>query len=151
MLESYVTKKRDKKAALKFMKKLCVAMDRPTRSPQICYNPSAQQQKSLAVQTSKLHSDGQITEPRIHTYPFDNVKELCYDLGVCTASKSSLQPTPHFTITSTHKDPSASASTSSSAATPLLMNGNPYRLIERTLPRLVMIEPICLTALPLFI
>jgi len=62
-----------------------------------------QQQKSWAVQISKLHSGGQITERRIHTYPFDDENVRCCDLGVCTACKSSLQSTPHFTITSIHK------------------------------------------------
>ena len=103
VLESYVTKKRDKKAALKFMKKLCGAMDHPMRSLQISFGPRVQQQTSLAVQISKLHSDGQTTELRIHTYPFDDENVRCCDLGVCIAFKSSLQSTPHFTITSIHK------------------------------------------------
>ena len=103
VLESYVTKKRDKKAALKFMKKLCVGMDHSMRSLQIGFDPTVQQLKSWAVQISKLHSDGQITERRIHTYPFDDENVRCCDLGVCTASKSSPQSTPRFTIYSTRK------------------------------------------------
>ena len=73
------------------------------RSLQIGSDSTVQQQKNLAVQISKLHSDGQITERRIHTYPFDDENVRCCDLGVCTAFKSSLQSTPHFTITSIHK------------------------------------------------
>ena len=46
VLESYVTKKRDKKAALKFMKKAMLAMDHQTRSSQISFAPTVQQQKS---------------------------------------------------------------------------------------------------------
>jgi transposase-like protein len=103
VLESYVTKKRDKKAALKFMKKLCFGIDRPMRLSQISYDPTVQQQKSLAVQISKLHSDGRTIELRIHTYPFDDVKERCCGSGVCKASKSSPQSTPRFTIYSTRK------------------------------------------------
>jgi putative transposase len=61
VLESYVTKKRDKKAALKFMKKLCFGIDRPMRLSQISYDPTVQQQKSLAVQISKLPSGGRTT------------------------------------------------------------------------------------------
>ena len=60
-----------------------------------------------------LRLDGQITERRIHTYPFDDENARCCDLGVCTASKSLPQSTPHFTITSIHKDPSPHALTSS--------------------------------------
>ena len=48
VLESYVTKKRDKKAALKFMKKPCGAMNHQMRSSQISFAPLLQQQKSLA-------------------------------------------------------------------------------------------------------
>ena len=101
--ERYVTKKRDKKAALKFMKKLWVRMDRPMRSSQIGFDPTVQQQNSWALQISKLHSDGQTSERRIYIYRFDDENARCYDLGVCTASKSSHQSTPHFTITSIHK------------------------------------------------
>ena len=103
VLESYVTKKRDRNAALKCMKKLCVGMDRPMRSSQIGFDPTVQQQKSWAVQISKLHSDGQITERRIHTCLFDDENVRYCDLGVCTACKSSPQSTPHFTITLIYK------------------------------------------------
>jgi hypothetical protein len=70
------------------------------RSLQIGYDSKVQQQKSWAVQISKLHSGGQITERRIHIYAFCDESMRCCDLGVCTACKSSLQFTPHFTITS---------------------------------------------------
>ena len=83
VLESYVTKKRDKKAALKFMKRLCAGMDRRMRLLQIGFGPTVQQQKSWAVQISKLHSGGQITERRIHICRFDDAKGQCFDLGVC--------------------------------------------------------------------
>ena len=49
-------------------------------------------QKSWAVQISKLHSDGQITERRIHIYRFDDENALCCDLGECTVYRSSLKP-----------------------------------------------------------
>src|SRR6056300_651092 len=98
-------------------------MDRPMRSSQIGFDPAVQQQKSLAVQISKLHSGGQITEPRIHTYRFDDENVRCCDLGVCTASKSSPQSTPHFTITSIHKGHYQLAVPSSSTATLLLQSG----------------------------
>ena len=49
VLKSYVTKKIDKKVALKFMKKLCGAMDHPMRSLQKSFGPNVQQQKSWAV------------------------------------------------------------------------------------------------------
>ena len=113
VLESCVTKKRDRKAALKFMKKLCAGMGRPMRSLQIGFDHTVQQQKSWAVQISKLHSDGQITERRIHTYPFDDENVRCCDLGACTVYRSLPQFTPRFTICSTQKDHSQKAALSS--------------------------------------
>ena len=123
VLESYVTKKRDKKAALKFIKSLYAGIDRPMRLLQIGFDPTVQQQKSFAVQVRKLHSGGQTTERRIHTYPFADEHVRCWDLGVCTASKNLPQSTPHFTITSIHKDPSPSAVLLSLAVTLLLQSG----------------------------
>ena len=108
------------------------------RSLQIGYDPTVQQQKSLAVQISKLHSDGQITKRRIHTHPFDDVKERCCGSGVCTASKSSPQSTPRFTIYSTRKGHSQSVAFLS------LTVALSYRLIKCTLSRLLMLEPVCL-------
>ena len=49
VLESYVTKKRDKKAALKFMKKAMRRYGSPIKSLQISYDPTVQQPKSWAV------------------------------------------------------------------------------------------------------
>jgi hypothetical protein len=75
------------------------------------------------VQIGKLHSGGQITERRIHTYPFDDENVRCCGSGVCTAFKSSSQSTPRFTITSIHKGHDQLAVTSSSTATLLLQSG----------------------------
>ena len=50
-----------------------------------------------------LRLDGQITERRIRTYPFDDENARCCGSGVCTASRSSPQSTPRFTIYSTRK------------------------------------------------
>ena len=98
-------------------------MDRPMRSLQIGFGPTVQQQKSWAVQISKLHSSGQITERRINTYPFDDEKRQCFDLGVCTACKSSLQSTPRVTITSIHKGHSQNVALLSLTATLLFQSG----------------------------
>jgi putative transposase len=87
VLESYITKKRDKKAALKFMKKAMRRYGSPNE-----------------IVTDRLRSySAAAIELRIHTYPFDDVKERCCGSGVCKASKSSPQSTPRFTIYSTRK------------------------------------------------
>ena len=64
-------------------------MDHQTRSLQISFGPTVQQQETWAVRKSRLLSDGQITEWRIHIYPFDDEKEPCFDLDECTVYRSS--------------------------------------------------------------
>ena len=78
-------------------------MDRPMRLLQIGYDPTVQQQENWAVQKSRLLSDGQITELRIHIYLFDDENGPCFDLDECTVYRSSPQSKPRFTITSIHK------------------------------------------------
>ena len=73
------------------------------KSLQISFGPTAQQQENWAVQKSRLPSDGQITELRIHTYPSDDERGPCLDLGACTVYRSSPQSMPRFTIYSTRK------------------------------------------------
>ena len=62
VLESYVTKKRDKKAALKFMKKAMRRHGSPNEIVTDKLGPTVQQQENLAVRKSRLPSDGQTTE-----------------------------------------------------------------------------------------
>jgi hypothetical protein len=66
-------------------------------------DPTVQQQENWAVQKSRLLSDGQTTELKIHIYHFDDEKEPCCDLGACTVYRSSPQSMPRFTIYSTRK------------------------------------------------
>ena len=84
-------------------------MDHQTRSSQISFGLTVQQQKNWAVQKSKLPSDLQITELRIHTYSFDDEKGECFGLDEYTIYKSSLQSMPRFTIYSTRIGHSQSA------------------------------------------
>jgi len=109
VLESYVTKKRDKKQLQSSWRKPCGAMEHPTRSLQINWGPTVQQQENWAARKSRLLSDGRTTELRIHTYHFDDEKGLCFDLGACTVYKSSPQSMPRFTICSTRKGHSQNA------------------------------------------
>jgi putative transposase len=81
VLESYVTKKRDKKAALKFMKKAMRRYGSPNEIVTDKLGSYGAAARELGCSKSKLLSDGQITELRIHTYPFDDEKGPCFDLG----------------------------------------------------------------------
>ena len=90
------------------------------KSLQISFGPTAQQQENWAVKKSRLPSDGQITELRIHTYPFDDERGQCFDLDECTVYRSLPQSMPRFTITSTRKGHSQNAVLSSLTVTPIL-------------------------------
>jgi len=103
VLESYVTKKRDKKAALKFMKKAMRRYGPPNEIVTDRLRSSSAAAKELGCADKQVTQRWKITEPRIHTYPFDDENERCCDLGVCTACKSSPQSKLHFAITSIHK------------------------------------------------
>ena len=59
-------------------------MDHQTRSSLINLGPTLQQQENWAVRKSRLLSDGQTTELRIHTYPFDDEKGPFFGSDVCT-------------------------------------------------------------------
>ena len=65
---------------------------------QMGFDPTAQQQKSLAEQISNLQGDGQTTEPRIHTYPFDDVKGPCCDLGIYAVYQSRVSKRINFKL-----------------------------------------------------
>ena len=98
-------------------------MEHQTRSSQISFGPTVQQQVNWAVRKSRLLIDGQITELRIHTYPFDDEKGPCFDLDECTAYRSSLQSMPRFTICSIRKGHSQNAVHSSLTVTLLSPSG----------------------------
>ena len=98
-------------------------MDHQTRSSQISLGPTAQQQENWAVRKSRLQSDGQITELRIHTYRFDDAKGPCFDLDACTVYKSSLLSMPRFTIYSIRKGHSQNAVHSNLTVTLLSPSG----------------------------
>ena len=98
-------------------------MEHQTRSSQISFGPTVQQQKNWVVQKSRLASGGHITELRIHIYPFDDEKGPCFDLDECTVYRSSPQSMPRFTIYSTRKGHSQNAVLSSLTVTLLSTSG----------------------------
>jgi hypothetical protein len=98
-------------------------MDHPTRSLQISLGPTAQQQENWAVRKSRLLSDGQTTELRIHTYPFDDEKGPCFDLDECTVYRSLPRSMLRFTICSTRKGHSQNAAHSNLIVTLLSPSG----------------------------
>jgi hypothetical protein len=101
------------------------AMDHQTRLLQISLGPTVQQQENWAVRKSRLLIDGQITELRIHTYPFDDEKGPCFGLDECTVYRSSPQSMPRFTICSIRKGHSQNAVHSNLTVTQLSASGVP--------------------------
>ena len=113
MPENYVTKKRDKKVALKFMKK---AMRRYGSPNEIVSDklPSCSAAVKELGYADKQHKQRWANNREENSYlPSDDENARCFDLGECTASKNLLQSTPHFTLTSIHKGHYPSALTSS--------------------------------------
>ena len=123
MLESYVTKKRDKKAALKFMKKAMWRYGSPNEIVTDKLRSYSAAAKELGCSEKQVTERWQITERRIHTYLFDDENARCCVSGVCTACKSSHQFTPRFTICSTHKGHSQNVALLSLTATLLFQSG----------------------------
>ena len=70
---------------------------------------TVQQQENWAVQKSRLLSDGQTTELKTHTYPFDDEKRPCFDLDEFTVYRSSPRSMPRLIIYSTRKGHSQNA------------------------------------------
>jgi putative transposase len=126
VLESYVTKKRDKKAALKFMKKAMRLYGSPNEIVTDRLRSYSAAAKELGC------ADKQVTQRWANNragnshYRFDDENVRCCDLGVCTAYRSSPQSTPHFTICSTHKGHSQNVALLSLTVTLLSPSGVPY-------------------------
>ena len=134
VLESYVTKKRDKKAALKFMKK---AMQRYGSLNEIVTDklgPTVQQQENWAVRKSRLLSDGQTTELKILTCRFEDGSGRWRGSGRCEASRSSPPPTRPSTTTSTMTAPSNAGLASNPSATQPSPSGVSSRLRDAAHP-----------------
>ena len=109
VLESYVTKKRDKKAALKFMKK---AMRRYGTPNEIVtdklgsYGAAARELGCSKKQITNRWANNRVENSHL---PFRRRDGPCFDLDECTAYRSSPPSMPRFTIYSTRKGHSQNA------------------------------------------
>ena len=126
MLESYVTKKRDKKAALKFMKKAMRRYGSPNKivtDKLRSYSAAAKELGCLDKQVTERWANNRVENSHCR---FDDEKGQCFGLGACTVYRSSHQFTPRFTIYSTHKGHSQNAVLLSLTVTLLSPSGAPY-------------------------
>ena len=110
------------------------------RSSQISLGPTSAAQENWAVRKSRLLSDGQTTEVIIHIYHFDDEKGPCFDLDECTDLQkfASIHASFHNLFNSQR----SLSKTQYFQAKPRCCSYRvalSYRLIEFTLPRLLML------------
>jgi putative transposase len=123
VLESYVTKKRDKKAALKFMKK---AMRRYGSPNEIVtdklrsYSAAAKELGCSEKQVTKRWTNNRVENSHL---PFRRRERAMLRFRRMHSLKSSLQSMPRFTIYLTHKGHFQNAVTSSLTVTQLSPSG----------------------------
>ena len=123
VLESYVTKKRDKKAALKFMKK---AMRRYGSPNEIVtdklrsYSAAARELGCSEKQVTARWANNRAENSHL---PFRRRERAMLNLDECTVYRSSPQSMPRFTIYSTRKGHSQHAVHSSLTVMLLYLSG----------------------------
>ena len=125
VLESYVTKKRDKKAALKFMKKAMRRFGSPNeivKDKLRSYSAATKELGCLDKQVTQRWANNRVENSHL---PFRRKRGQCFGLGACTVYRSSYRSTPLFTIYSTHKGHSQNVALLSLTAMPLLQSGAP--------------------------
>ena len=122
-------------------------MDHPTKSSQISLGPTVQQLKSCAdKQVIGRWANNRVENSHL---PFcDEEGGPCFDLDECTVYRSSLQSMPRFTIYSIRKGHSQTQYFQAKPRCCSYRVALSYRLIEFTLPRLLMLALVCLTAPP---
>ena len=97
MLENYVTKKRDKKATLKFMKKAMRRYGSPNEIVSDKLPSCSVAVKELGYADKQPKQRWANNREENSHLPSEDENARCFDLGECTASKNLLQSTPHFT------------------------------------------------------
>jgi putative transposase len=123
VLEAYVSKKRDRQAALIFLRK---AMKRYGR-PQVIVTDELRSygaaMKSSGYLTGSKPGAGSTTGPRIHICPCDDENERCCVSDACEVCRNSLPSTPPSITTSTRNATSTAETTLSETVPPLFPSG----------------------------
>ena len=104
VLAAVVTKRRNKAAALKFLKKL---MKRHGKAEEVVTDRFASYKaalRDLGALEKQMTADGSITVLRIRTCRSDEENAPCNGSGVCEVCRNSLPSTPPSTTISTRKD-----------------------------------------------
>jgi hypothetical protein len=98
VLEIYVTKRRDRKAALKFLRK---TMKRHGKAEVLVTDKlrsDGAAMKVMAMSKNRIHDVGSTIEPTTRISHLDEESEPCFDLGGCELYRSS-SPSTHQSIT----------------------------------------------------
>jgi IS1 family transposase len=119
VLEAFVTKRRDKAAAPRFLKKLMKLHGRAEELVTDKLRSYRAALKELGGEDRGSRRGGRTTERRTPTSPFDDAIARCSASGGCTPSRSSPPSTPPSTTTSTQSAASPPETTTRPPAPPL--------------------------------
>jgi DDE domain len=123
VLESVVTKTRDRKAALKFLRKAMKRHGRPETIVTASCGPMARLLRNSAAAMIARWDAGSTTELRTYTCRFDDANEPFCGSGACIPCRSSLQCMPRSTTTFRRSATSRTATFTSRPAPPLSPSG----------------------------
>jgi putative transposase len=123
VLEAFVAKRRDKAAALKFLRKLMKRHGRPEEVVTDKLRSYGAALEDLGRRTGASPTGGRTTGPRTRTSRFEGGSELCCVFGACTPYRSSPLSTPRCTTTSTQTAASQADPATSRPAPPPLPSG----------------------------
>ena len=124
VLECFVTKRRNKAAAKKFLIKAMRKHGSPRLSQRISYHPIALLFVKLALPTSNYVEAGPTTDVKTHTYRFDGESEQCSYLKQQPRSRGLSVITVKYTTTSIMRDIFKTDRLISKNAQPLLRSGS---------------------------
>jgi transposase-like protein len=132
VLESIVTKSRDRKAALKFLKKSMRRHGRPETIVTDRLRSYGAALKDLGRGDDReMGRAGSTTGQRTRTYRSDDARGRCCGSGVCERCRSSLQSMPQSTTTFQRSATSKIATPTRPPAPPLLPSGAAFSLPDR--------------------
>jgi transposase-like protein len=123
VLESFVTKTRDKASALKFLKKAMKRYGNPNVVVTDKCPSYRAAMKMIGSEGARRLAGTSTIALRIHTCHFEDESGLCPVSGACEVSRNSLQSIRLYTTTSIIKGISRAGPGSNRYATPLFSNG----------------------------
>lgn len=126
VLEAFVSKTRDKAAALKFLRKLMKSTASPRSWSPMGSSPTEPLSRRSGPRTGRSPGGGRTTGWETHTSHFDGASEPCSASDACEVSKSSPPSTHQYRTTSTRIGASQAAASTRPHGPPLLPSGGSF-------------------------